>query len=249
MLSLHHKCIFIHIPKTAGQSVERAFLDDLGLGWSTRAPLLLRYNENPELGPPRLAHLTAREYVSKCYVPEDTFKEYYKFSVVRDPWSRTVSLYKYMRYFVPFRRFILDILPRRLWNDEYWFVRPQVEFLQDDAAQTLVDDVLRFENLKNDFDRVRKMLGLAGELPRVNSSSKTVSAPGPNRALRLLARSVVSGNVDLARSAIGRKQIYSDWRQYYDAETRDKVAELYARDIEAFGYTFDATTPAEPHRS
>ena len=42
MLSHQHKTIFIHVPKTAGQSIETLFLDDLGLKWDQRGSLLLR---------------------------------------------------------------------------------------------------------------------------------------------------------------------------------------------------------------
>ena len=63
MISHHQKCVFVHIPKNAGQSIEHVFINLLELTWETRAPLLLRRNEHPELGPLRLAHLKAEEYV------------------------------------------------------------------------------------------------------------------------------------------------------------------------------------------
>ena len=46
MISHKHKTIFVHIPKTGGQSVESVFIEDEGLTWDTRAPLLLRRNDD-----------------------------------------------------------------------------------------------------------------------------------------------------------------------------------------------------------
>jgi hypothetical protein len=80
---LSSKSIFVHIPKNAGQSIEHVL-----------APLLLTYNNNPELGPPRLAHLKAREYVSCKYLTREQFDDYFKFAFVRDPgteWSQPIN--------------------------------------------------------------------------------------------------------------------------------------------------------------
>ena len=44
------------------------FLDDLSLDWMSRAPLLLRANDVTEVGPPRLAHLLASEYIRLKYL-------------------------------------------------------------------------------------------------------------------------------------------------------------------------------------
>ena len=37
MISLAHQCVFVHIPKCAGQSVETAFLNETSLAWKQRA--------------------------------------------------------------------------------------------------------------------------------------------------------------------------------------------------------------------
>ena len=97
MISHHHQAIYIHIPKCAGQSVEMAFLKSLGLDWERRAPLLLHSNDQPLIGPKRLAHLTAKQYRQAMYVTEQQFDTYYKFATVRNPYSRAVSLFNYMQ--------------------------------------------------------------------------------------------------------------------------------------------------------
>ena len=73
------------MPKAAGQSIEQVFIDALGLTTATRASLLLRKNVHPELGPPRLAHLKAGDYVRYHYLAPEQFKNYFTFSFVRNP--------------------------------------------------------------------------------------------------------------------------------------------------------------------
>ena len=73
------------------------FLDDLGLSWKKRSPLLLRRKKTAELGPPRLAHLLARDYVRFGYISQEEFDTYFKFAVVRDPYKRALSFFNYLR--------------------------------------------------------------------------------------------------------------------------------------------------------
>lgn len=69
MLSHDHRCIFVHIPKTAGNSVNRVF----GVGWEDHKDLQRYYQElSPEV-----------------------FHRYFKFAIVRNPWDRLLSDYNY----------------------------------------------------------------------------------------------------------------------------------------------------------
>ena len=93
MISHKHKCIFVHVPKCGGRSVQNVFIQDSGLTWDTREPFLLRENKNLKSGPPRLAHLTYREYLDYFYISQELMDSYFKFSIVRDPYRRMESIY------------------------------------------------------------------------------------------------------------------------------------------------------------
>ena len=225
MLCEAYHCLFVHIPKTAGQSIERFFLERVGLAWENRAPLLLRPNADPRAGPQSLAHLTAAEYVELGYLSADDFARYYKFAFVRNPWQRLVSEYRYRDDYVrryTFKEFVLQGMPRAGWTDAYRHVIPQYDFLYDAQGRLLVDFVGRFEHLQADFDRVGERLGIAETaLPHVNA------ARIPTLKSRVLG--LLRGDL---------RPDHRPYTAYYDDETRAAVDALYRRDIETFGYAF-----------
>ncbi len=217
MICKEYKCIFVHIPKTAGQSVEYFFLRLLGLSWQQRTPLLLRFNADPRLGPERLAHLTAEEYVRCGHIDQIQFASFFKFSFVRNPWARLVSEYRYRNYVnrISFKDFLTKGLPPAGPSDAYRHIVPQYDFLHDSKGRLLVDFVGRFENLQDDFDIVCSRLGITeSTLPHVNQSK-----PGHG-------------------SLAGQSGPASHYSDYYDEETRGLVATMYSKDIDAFGYEF-----------
>ena len=217
MISHHDKCVFVHIPKCAGQSIEAFFLDRIGLDWKRRAPLLLRLNEAPELGPPRLAHLKAREYVENRWMTQAQFDEYFKFSFVRNPWDRIASFYRHAGYDwrCSFPRFVLAQLPRYA-EKKPWFLCPQAEFVHDRDGKLLVDFVGRFEALERDFAVVSAQVGASGaKLPHANDSRRAGFA---------------------LKRWLKRKPL--PYRDMYDARSKQLVSDMYRADIEAFDYTF-----------
>jgi hypothetical protein len=230
------KCIFVHIPRTGGQSVESVFVDYVGLSWETRAPLLLRANDHPELGPPVLAHLTASEYLQYVHVSKQLFDDYFKFSFVRDPWDRVVSFYRYFGYHhrYDFNHFVKKILRGVLWQERYYFVRPQFEFLYNIDGSCLVNFVGRFETIDHDFNFVRGELGL----PQVVLPHKNKSNYDPIAAPRGLRNIWMKLHENLFNK---NNPIPANYREYFNEETIEIVRSLYSRDISLFGYAFNQT--------
>lgn len=170
MLSHLFKTIFVHIPKTAGQSVEHVFLARHGLDWEGRAPLLLRYNPDRNVGPERLAHLWAREYVSCGYVSPKVFSEYFKFAIVRDPYERAISEWLYRGAKVPLETFMRTI-PEDSYRDQARHMSPQVDFLSGSDGSIIVDRIARFETLSADLSEIfLTIFGEAIDIPHVNRS-------------------------------------------------------------------------------
>ena len=230
MLSHEYKCIFVHIPKVAGQSIEHVFLDLHGLTWESRAPLLLLPNDNPMLGPPRLAHLKASEYVSCGHVSREKFDSYFKFSFVRNPYSRIVSIYKYLGYFeiMPFKQFLkTDFSDEDRWEPKL-FVESQWDYLFDENGKQLVDYIGRFEELQSGFNHVCEEIGLPETmLPFVNKTGSNLSSYG---AFKKFVKHISPLHKNY--SVQGR------YTEYYDDESRKLVADLYEKEIEVFKYRF-----------
>lgn len=228
VISRKHKCIFVHVPKVAGQSIETSFLKDLGLTWEQRAELLLRKKRSSDaLGAPAaLAHLVAIDYVRYRYISESDFRKYYKFSFVRNPYTRVVSLYKYLGYqgISDFERFVQHILPKRLSRTMRYFVQPQAEYLFVDG-ECMVDFIGRFESLQADFRQVASKTGLRDSaLPHVNEST------GERKRRAMMLRRIYEGR------RLTRPVNKSHWRDYYTEESAAAVADYYAVDFEMLGY-------------
>ena len=79
MISHKHQCIFIHIPRTGGTSIEHWFLNHT-MG-----------NKNLPL-----KHLTAPQ---AKLIYKDYWNDYYKFSIIRNPYNRFVSMFRYQKHF------------------------------------------------------------------------------------------------------------------------------------------------------
>jgi hypothetical protein len=229
MICKPFKCIFVHIPKSAGRSVEKYFLDQLNLDRDKakdREQLLLIDNDDPAKGTQKLSHLSAIEYVRCGHISQSDFDHFYKFSFVRNPWSRLVSEYRYRAYFSnrSFKDFVFNKLPKPGWDDRYRHVMPQSRMVCSDDGQLLVDFVGKFERLQQDFDQVCARLGFDDSaLPHINSSDKK------SRELRRSLKNFIYRN---------QESNFRSYADFYDDETREFVADLYRSDIKMFGYSF-----------
>jgi chondroitin 4-sulfotransferase 11 len=154
-----HRCIFIHVPKTAGSSMAESLFGS----------------------PSR--HVAYTEYLR---ANPRKFRRYFKFAFVRDPFDRLVSTWSYLKgggmtqadaefashhlaRFSEFGKFVLEGLDRSEIISWVHF-RPQSDFLATPEGAVMVDFVGRFERLEEDFAFVAKRLGIAARLPKANSS-------------------------------------------------------------------------------
>jgi hypothetical protein len=194
-----HRCIFIHIPKCAGSSVHAV----LGGGRKVSR-----------------SHASYRMYQT---ADRRRFASYFKFTVVRNPWERALSSYRYLATggsgreadlrlsawinaeCGDFRDFVLKWLDHDKLHG-ILVLRPQFSFVYDMIARrVMVDQVCRMERLEADLESVWRRLGVHQATPMVNAS-------------------------------IGDKPTDA----YADPAVVDRVATLYALDAKLFDYRFDA---------
>lgn len=227
MICAAQQCVFVHVPKTGGQSVEQFFLELNGLTLKQKQQLLISRNDDPAKGPSRLAHMRAHEYVDCGHMSQDDYDRYFSFAFVRNPWSRLVSeyLHKKLDNKYSFKQWVFEAMPEADdFSDAYRHVIPQTDYLVNSQGDVIVNFVGRFENLQNDFNKVCEKLNIANTtLPHANSTSSF------RRSLERKIRHLF----------IKEKRIKQHYTAYYDNETIDKVATLYASDIAMFNYTFD----------
>ena len=210
MISHDKKCIFIHIPKCGGTSVEDVIWpkeqgrteEDLWMGFVSR------FENKYQTG--GLQHLLAWQVREE--VGRDVFRAYYKFAFVRNPWDRVVSQFAYMQRRPDLMDYVgmtsntefkayLELI--RLKEHVQWM--PQVQFLLDHDGSLLVDRIGRLESFNEDCAQIFDALGLTlDQLPGHANRSK--------------------------RQAF---QYY-----YSDIEAVEVVADMFAEDISFLGYEF-----------
>ncbi len=172
MISSYHRVLFVHIPKCAGQSVELSFLKDIhpSLNWGKHRHLLTCFKKPNDqcwnrLVPSRLAHLKASEYYELNVITKAYFDSLFKFAIVRDPCQRTLSAFKHLNRNrdvgdADLEDFSTRSLPRL--KDSQFFFASQKAYLADRAGSLLVDRLVRFSALDEEFDAIGRDLGLSG---------------------------------------------------------------------------------------
>jgi hypothetical protein len=201
MISHRYKCIFIHIPRTGGSSIERALC---GRDW-------WEVEQNTK-------HIIASQ-AKRLY--EDYWDDYFKFAVIRNPWSRMVSCLKYPGYFAgelqgnhTFKEFLQGYMKTfgapvtvehdRRFHDHVKSQRAVRNSVYLNMLDEDLDYIVRFEQLEKGFQHIKGLLGTKDlSLPRLEVSS------------------------------------HRRYQDYYDAETRQIVRNLYQQDIHCYGYEFD----------
>ena len=209
------KVIFVHIPKCGGISVERSIHKALGgndifnIGKIIKIPKRSHVKSCKGLG----LHSTMKDY-RRYY--EGRFPEFYKFSIVRNPWRRMVSHYEYLVF--PGWNKKVDENNRMKFSDFVQVYKSDMlgysmkygyEIFLDDKRGTLLDRVIKLENINEDLLSVGSDIGLEiNEVLHMNSTPK-------------------------------KHKIHENWKDYYNPGLRDRVYKIYKDDIEKYNYEFE----------
>ncbi len=186
-ISHRYKVIFIHIQRTGGNSIHRVF-EEYDPDFQYRLPL--------DPLQKRLKHPFASDI--KAVTDAGIFQNYIKFCVVRNPFDRMVSWYSMFKHKNTEKKNIPnefaavktvgdaveaavagnlasleDFLKLSKEDPDGLLVRfhtPQLAFITGDRGQVLVDRILRFENLAEEFKAFSRDICFDGQLPHTNTS-------------------------------------------------------------------------------
>lgn len=155
MLSTQKKFLFVHVQKTAGNSISRVLLP-----YADDKVMLRRTGEDFEFR--ALKHTSLEKY--RKQLDQDLYQSLFKFAVIRNPWDRMVS---YL-----------------CWQNNTARPLPFVDIIKRHAAPCLrcvcetsnqygvdVDYLIRFEHLQDEFNIVCDKIGIGRiRLPKINTS-------------------------------------------------------------------------------
>jgi hypothetical protein len=170
LISLAKKFLFIHIPKTAGNSLQNILSQYSEEEVVSIAP----YQDGIERFELRSTKYEIRKHSSladyKNQLGDSFIDQLFKFTCVRNPWERMVSY-----YFSPHRGVVE-------WNREQ-FVRlldkvlPAYSYIKDlesdveNSDFSNMDFYMRFENLDADFETACNRIGIPNEKIPVRNAS------------------------------------------------------------------------------
>ena len=158
-------CIYIHIPKAAGTSINSAI-----------------YGRT-------LGHYRADEIASRF---PKLYQKCFTFSFVRNPWSRSLSAYQFAKigktqtmgmsnpekYQVPefdtFERFLFDWLSTKNLEKEDFVFQPQYRYVLDENMKVMVDFIGKVETLEHDIKVVEEKLSKEILLKHINRTSENL---------------------------------------------------------------------------
>tara|TARA_Y100000114_G_C11738658_1_gene317710 strand:+ start:133 stop:873 length:741 start_codon:yes stop_codon:yes gene_type:complete len=238
------KIIFIHIPKNAGESIEiclGGYQDEKKM-FGIKNGIVLQHSKACEL---------QRE------IGNEVFNNYFKFTFVRNPFSKCLSEYFWDQMIVKNSYFNGEDLEFQLSNKYLDFgdwVRLKLDNLIE-KSENLVEKpenlVEKPENLADQSDLNLAIMGLLELRQKHNLEQyKFIYNTEGKCMVDFIGKfenlqqdfNTVCDKIGIPRQQLPHKNKskhkHKHYTEYYDEETRDIVAEKYAKDIEYFGYKF-----------
>ena len=210
MISHKHKFIFVHIPKCAGSSIEQTLLKNEGIRIPSKQKFYLDFlSEN-------IKKLYLLDYPMHSYsqhfrlnqYDRGCVKNYYCFTFVRNPWDLLVSEYFYIK-----KNYNFDLSFK-----EFIYLGEKIKLTK--GFKWFIE---RGNHLKPQHTFLSKDINFIGRFENIQADFNTI------------CDKIGVSHQELPHK---NKTNHKHYTEYYDDETREIVAERYAKDIEYFGYKF-----------
>lgn len=217
IISHAHKYIFFAVPKTATHSIREALREHMGSdAWEQQ--MLFGRDEMPvpALAAIRHGHISVQQL--RPHIPEEMWRDYFKFAFVRNPFDRFVSTFFFLSRNQDLggqdvRSLMKSALRTPAFRSRI-LVAPQSAMLCDADGKIAMDYIARYEDIQASYDHVAERIGTPSkDLIQKNASEHESSS------------------------------VYYD-----DAELRQMVTDFYAADFDLLGYDREPVTgsPSTP---
>lgn len=206
-----HGFWYVDVPRTSSSSIRTELSREFGPS----------YGKNNILDKPASAtsqvfddHIPA--IIMQKILGKRRWEKIFTFSIVRNPWDRTLSIYHYRRKVgnIPlewsFKEYVQNLVADKHNKGHfkyYGFRYGSADFVCDGDGSIIVDYIVRYESREKDLKNVASRIGL-----KSLGVSRVQAAAPPN----------------------------TDYRAAYDSETKLLVGDYYSRDVELFEYSFES---------
>lgn len=137
--------LFIHIPKCGGSSIAAGLFKKENIAYKTYMQLS-KGQHKKYMTDHHQKHATASYYKKKL----KSFDDYYKFTVIRNPWERAISSYEWHQCIrADFDKFI-SIMEKQ----QHHQVKPILHFVKEND-EIIVDDIFTFAQIDKVFDKLK----------------------------------------------------------------------------------------------
>ncbi len=217
-VNIDKKVIFIAIPKTGSTTIRNQLIQEgtplIGNPHLNIVQIrdliyiyLLKQNLGENRNFPHTDRLNDAELRKKS---NEIFESFFKFSAVRNPWSRAVSLYFrregiQLRDKMTFEEFCENHLYASDTCRQPTLHRNQYDWISDQNGEILIDYVYKLEDIENAISDISNMTNGRLQLKNMNRNQNPIS---------------------------------NDYKNLYNDKTRKLIEKRFEKDIDYFKYTF-----------
>jgi hypothetical protein len=235
-----YKLIYFHIPKCAGVSVRKA----IGIDKSTH-PF------------PHKNVSTALAIDVRYTTNDDIYNSYHKFSIIRNPFERMVSLYSFRKkqgdLYIHANLFDSDIgSDGKIWDFNRWIKSPEMKGTTDEGMDRMCSDGF-FNSYWYYKSKDRGFMGrnyLRSHLEFLNQVDFLSNPLTGGRLMTdtILRQESLNEEWDAMFKKLGHippklpqrnKSEHKHYSHYYDDESIWLVSKMFNKDLNFFGYEFE----------